>query len=75
MNRISVLFLLVDLCFSYLFIHEIGKLRVMCGIPLSSVHMSNLFQQFRNGILKNCQNMTVCIFSAIIDKCSNPNLF
>ena len=34
LNRISVLFFLVDLCFSYLFIHEIGKLRVMCGIPL-----------------------------------------
>ena len=34
MNRISVLFFLVDLYFSYLFIHEIGKLRVMCGIPL-----------------------------------------
>ena len=34
MNRISVLFFLVDLCFSYLFIHEIGKFRVMCGIPL-----------------------------------------
>ena len=34
MNRISVLFFLVNLCFSYLFIHEFGKLRVMCGIPL-----------------------------------------
>ena len=34
MNRISVLFFLVGLCFSYLFIHEIGKLRIMCGIPL-----------------------------------------
>ena len=33
-NRISVLFFLVDLYFSYLFIHEIGKLRVMCWIPL-----------------------------------------
>ena len=37
--------------------------------------MSNLFQQFRNGILKNCQNVTVCVFSAIIDNYSNPNLF
>ena len=34
MNRISVLFFLVDIYFSYLFIHEIDKLRVMCGIPL-----------------------------------------
>ena len=33
-NELSVLFLLVDLCFSNLFINEIGKLRVMCGIPL-----------------------------------------
>ena len=47
---------------------------------LSSVHMSNLFQQFRNGIIKNCQNVSR-VFSAIIDKfiiiylCSNPNLF
>ena len=32
----SVLFFSVDLYFSYLFIHEIYKLRVMCGIPLSS---------------------------------------
>ena len=31
--NISSIFL-VDLYFSYLFIHEIGKLRVMCGIPL-----------------------------------------
>ena len=37
--------------------------------------MSNLFQKLRNGILKNCQNVTVCVFSAFIDKCSNPNLF
>ena len=35
MNRISVLFFLVDLCFYYLFILEIGKLRVMCSIPLT----------------------------------------
>ena len=34
-NVQSVLFFLVDLYFSYLFIHEIGKLRVMCGIPLN----------------------------------------
>ena len=34
MNRISVLFFLVDIYFSYLFIHEICKFRVMCGIPL-----------------------------------------
>ena len=37
MNRISVLFFIVDLCFSYLFIHEIDKLCVMCGIPLMIV--------------------------------------
>ena len=45
MNRISVLFFLVDLCFSYLFIHEIGKLRVMCGIPLNygNILLGNIF--------------------------------
>ena len=41
MNRISVLFFLVDLYFSYLFIHEIDKLRVMCGIPLRAVFLVN----------------------------------
>ena len=35
MNRILVTIFLVDLYFSYLFIHEIGKLSVMCGIPLN----------------------------------------
>ena len=30
---------LVDLDFSYLFIHEIGKLRVMCGIPLNHLNI------------------------------------
>ena len=37
--------------------------------------MRNLLQKFRNRILKNCQNVTVWVFSAIIDKCSNQNLF
>ena len=40
-----------------------------------SIHVCNLFQQFRNGILKNSQNITVYVFFAIIDKCSIPNLF
>ena len=46
MNRISVLFFLVDLYFSYLFVHEIGKLRVMCGIPImlnmNKTHLLNI---------------------------------
>ena len=50
-------------------------INVIIIIVLSTVHMSNLFRQFRNGILKNFQNVKVCVFSVIIAKCSNPNLF
>ena len=46
MNRISVLFFLVDLCFSYLYIHEIGKLHVMCVIPLSQMITITTPQQY-----------------------------
>ena len=46
MNRISVIFFLVDLCFYYLFIDEIVKLRIMCGIPLSTENMILLYNSF-----------------------------
>ena len=42
---------------------------------LRAVHISNLFQQLRNGILNNSQNVKVYVFSAIIAKCSNLNIF
>ena len=54
MNRISVLFFLVDLYFSYLFIHEIGKLRVMCGIPLrESTEYLEIFIEYNIFHIKN----------------------
>ena len=51
MNIISVLFFLVDLCFYYLFIHESGKLRVMCGIPLIQEIKLNIFDNYLNKLL------------------------
>ena len=41
MNRISVLFFLVYLVF--LFIHEIDKLRVMCGMPLNEAIVNDVY--------------------------------
>ena len=57
----------MNLCFSYLFIHEFGKLRIMCGIPLISYLNANNILDTQQSVIRKLQNTETNILLLLDD--------